>query len=146
MKKIPENFKPTEQSLNNLQRHGVLPDFVEYELPNFITYWEETGGKKKSWQMTLQVWMKRAHQGKAGREWEENRHIRERHSKPNTDFFSIPLDLSQPTKSHRWIDEGEDSSADPKYTIKGEYKIQHTPIPGEGETMTFEEFSKQVRK
>ena len=135
MKKIPENFKPTEQSLINLKRHGVLPDFVEYELPNFITYWQETGGKKKSWQMTLQVWMKRAHKGKAGREWEENRHIRERHqSKPKQDIFdSLFSDIKNnfDRKPEKAL---ETHSVTPR--------IIHTPIPGEGETMTFEEFCK----
>ena len=75
--KIKGDFKPDERSYNNLRVHGAIPEFVDYELPNFITYWMETGGKKKSWQMTLQRWMRSAWQGKAGRDWEYNRHKRQ---------------------------------------------------------------------
>lgn len=71
---VPENLKLTDRTYNNLRKHGAIPEFVDYELPNMITYFTETEDKKKSWQMTVQRWMRSAFHGKAGRDWEYNRH------------------------------------------------------------------------
>ncbi len=90
--KIPDKFKPTAQSYNNLRKHGAIPDFVDDQLDAFVTYWQETGEKKKSWQMTLQTWMRRAWQGKAGREWEENRHRQRKWGGEKTGLFDEVLD------------------------------------------------------
>ena len=72
--KIPIDFVPSELSLNNLAKHGALPEFIDSQIDYFRTYWTDTGKTKESWQSTLQVWMRRAWNGKAGREWENNRH------------------------------------------------------------------------
>ena len=81
MKPIPPDFQPDERSLGNLRKWITLDiymfrDFIAWELPNFITYFIETKGKKKSWQMACQRWMRTAWTGKAGRDWEYNRHKR----------------------------------------------------------------------
>jgi len=71
---VPKDLKLTERTYNNLRKHGAIPEFVDYELPNMITYFTETQDKKKSWQMTVQRWMRLAFKGKAGKDWEYNRH------------------------------------------------------------------------
>ncbi len=71
--KIKENFRPTGKTYNNLRIHGAIPEFVDWELPQMITYFTETKDKRQSWQMTCQVWMRRAFKGKAGRDWENER-------------------------------------------------------------------------
>ena len=117
--KISADFKPSEQSYANLRKHGVLPDFIEDQLPGFITYWTETGKKKASWQMTLQTWMRRAHQGRAGREWEENRHIRNRYSGgQKDDLFSNVFDkmMGEPVKQIE--------------TMQRKYRLPDPPAPG----------------
>ena len=118
--KIPENFKPSEQSYANLRKHGVLVDFVEDQLPGFITYWQDTGKKKASWQMTLQTWMRRAHQGRAGREWEESRHIRNRYSGGlKNDLFDACLKkIENPT------------TCKPVSTSQRKYRLPAPPPPG----------------
>ena len=118
--KINEDFKPDERSYLNLRKHGVLPDFIDDQLPTFIAYWMDTEKKKASWQMTLQVWMRRAHQGRAGREWEENRHIRHKHHKPKEDVFSAVLDdlFEKP------IEQIEEIQRNLKY------KLPEPPAPG----------------
>ena len=133
--RIREDFKPTNQSIKNLAKHGVLPDFIEDQLPAFITYWTETGKKKSSWQMTLQVWMRRAHQGKAGREWEENRHIRERYKAGlKSDLFNNMLDNLKP---------GATLKKAPN-NFKPRYRLPAPPPPGPA--MKPEDAFEQLRK
>jgi len=81
MKPIDKDFQPDERSLGNLRKWISLDiymfrDFIDWELPNFITYFTETKAKKRSWQMTFQRWMRTAWTGKAGRDWEYDRHKR----------------------------------------------------------------------
>ena len=135
MKKIDPDFKPTDQSIKNLAKHGVLPDFIDDQLPAFITYWTETGKKKASWQMTFQTWMRRSHQGKAGREWEENRHIRERYKTgQKTDLFAGVLDNLNP-----------DAVLKKKpNNFKPRYRLPDPPPPGPA--MSPEEAFNQLRK
>ncbi len=138
--RINPDFTPDERSYANLRKHGVLPDFIDDQLDTFKTYWLEKGEKKASWQMVLQVWMRRSHKGRAGKEWEENRHIRERYSnKPKGDLFEKVLESCNPTRivpfpTEKW----------PKSEI--EIRIQHSPIPGEGETMSSDEAFRELRK
>ena len=92
MKPIPPDFQPDERSLGNLRKWITLDiymfrNFIDWELPNFITYFTETKAKKKSWQMTFQRWMRTAWTGKAGRDWEYNRHKRHDYSTPLVDYF-----------------------------------------------------------
>ena len=71
--KITSDFQPTPKTYSNLKKCGAIPEFVDYELPNMITYFTETEDEKKSWQMTCQRWMRSAFKGKAGRAWEYDR-------------------------------------------------------------------------
>ena len=131
--KINPDFKPDERSYTNLRKHGVLPDFIEDQLPGFITYWLDTGKKKSSWQMTLQVWMRRAFQGKAGREWEQNRHIRERYQTgPKEDLFEKILNNLDPT------------SKTVETTTEPKYYLPDPPAPGPA--MKPEEAFEQLKK
>jgi len=80
--RLNKDFTPTEQTLNNLRKHGAIPEFVDHELEMFKAYFldpdlPDSKAKKSSWQMTLQRWMRSAWQGKAGRDWEYNRHKRQ---------------------------------------------------------------------
>ena len=134
--KIKEDFKPDERSYLNLRKHGVLPDFIDDQLPAFIAYWMDTEKKKASWQMTLQVWMRRAHQGRAGREWEENRHIRHKHSgglKDVNDLFSF-APIKKITRDE----------AEKMYPPKTKYKLPEPPAPGPA--MSSEEAFAALRK
>ena len=70
---IPKDFQPTPKTYSNLKKCGAIPEFVDYELPNMITYFTETEDEKKSWQMTCQRWMRSAFKGKAGKDWEYDR-------------------------------------------------------------------------
>jgi len=103
--KLPKDFKPDERSYNNLRKHGAIPEFVDDQLPQFIVYWQETGKKKASWQMTLQVWIKRAWAGKAGSEWERARHYRKDYQGPQENIFDLILDemqgLKKPTENFK---------------------------------------------
>lgn len=131
--KLPNDFKPTEQSYSNLRKHGVLPDFIDDQLPGFITYWQETGKKKSSWQMTLQTWMRRAHQGGAGREWEEKRHIREKHGKPKADLFA---DALRGLEFH--------SNGEMEIEKNKTYRMPLPPDPGPA--MSFEQAREELKK
>ena len=86
MKPIDPKITPTERTYNNLRKWGAIPEFVDWELPNFIEYFVETGGKKKAWQTCLQRWMRTAWEGKAGRQWERERHFR-KDTGSNGDIF-----------------------------------------------------------
>jgi len=141
--RIREDFKPTNQSIKNLAKHGVLPDFIEDQLPAFITYWTETGKKKASWQMTLQVWMRRAHQGKAGREWEQNRHIRERYSgSQQPELFTYAADGL--LKALREGVDPEIYDSNPVPTRIKKYRLPDPPPPGPA--MKPEDAFEQLRK
>lgn len=91
---IPANYKPTPKSIDNLKARGIPSEFVERELQYFRIYWEETGGKKKSWEMTFQRWMRTAWAGKAGRDYEEQRHRNQNLAGRGmkTDLFDTMLD------------------------------------------------------
>jgi len=99
--KIDPDFKPTEKTYSNLRKHGALPPFVDYELPNMVTYFVERGVSKKSWQMTCQVWMRRAWKGKAGREWEETM----RYAKVPFEIWSLAQEV---VKKPDFQSEGDD--------------------------------------
>lgn len=91
--KISPDFKPDERSYTNLRKHGAIPEFVDWELENFIVYFTDTGGKKKSWQMALQRWMRTAWKGSAGRAWEREREF----ESSNRPYRKQPADIFQLT-------------------------------------------------
>ncbi len=146
--RINPDFTPDERSYANLRKHGVLPDFIDDQLDTFKTYWLEKGEKKASWQMTLQVWMRRSYKGRAGKEWEENRHIRERYSnKPKGDLFSGVLDkIADNMRTSGELKTETVNMAKDEYPPFYATRIQHSPIPGEGETMSSDEAFRELRK
>lgn len=138
---IPDNFKPDDATLLVLRQEGIFEDFLQARVTKeFIEYWQELKaqklkkGQKTAWQTCYRRWARRAFMGKAGKDWEENRHRRQ-HGGPRNDLFGQIFDgIKNPVK------EFEDIHAGLKI------KVVHTPIPGEGETATFEDFSKLVRR
>ncbi len=138
--KIKPDFTPDERSYANLRKHGVLPDFIDDQLDTFKTYWLEKGEKKASWQMTLQVWMRRAHQGGAGREWESNRHIRHKHSRePQGDIFgSMLANLEKPKLMP------DQSVGNPGTLPRHCYRLPDPPQPGP--KMSSDEAFRELRK
>lgn len=119
--KINPDFKPTEQTYNNLRKHGALPEFVDYELDNFLAYWIETGKSKKSWQLTCQTWMRRAWKGKAGREWEETMRYAKIHPK-------VSAIIGNAFKAPKYRSERDDDIQS-KLNLDNAKPIPHTPPP-----------------
>ena len=93
--RLNKDFQPSEQTYNNLRKHGAIPEFVDHEMEMFMAYflgkaeqWESASEKERTkklynqahkevWQMTCQRWMREQWKGKAGRDWEYNRHRRQ---------------------------------------------------------------------
>ena len=69
---IDKDFQPSEISYDNLQKHGAPREFCDDQFDYFMTYWREqaekktANGRKESWQMTWQNWMRRAWTGRVG--------------------------------------------------------------------------------
>lgn len=78
--KINPHYKPSARVYEVLQTYGAPAEFVDFILPQFVTYWLDLAAKdlkkakKTSWDATCLNWMRRSWRGKAGREWEDNRH------------------------------------------------------------------------
>jgi len=92
MKRLPEDFKPTERTYNNLRKHGAIPEFVDDQIDDFMAYWLDpelppSKAKKSSWQKTFQTWMRRAWKGKTGREWENDRDRRRMYGRSGSGGF-----------------------------------------------------------
>ncbi len=47
--RIAPNWQPTQEVLDRLSQHNVPPHFSREQLPEFITYWRETGESHRSW-------------------------------------------------------------------------------------------------
>ena len=81
---IKEDFKPAKQSYDNLAKHGAIKEFCDDQHDYFMTYWldlkekKQARGRKTSWDMTWQRWMRSAWNGKTGRNWERERHYTSR--------------------------------------------------------------------
>ena len=109
---IPEDFQPNDRSYKNLKKHGAPREFLDSQFDYFMTYWLEqkekqsAKGKKESWQMTWQRWMRSAWQGKAGREWEANRERQcsNRNGGLKTDLFDTALQYAR-EKGRPCVDE-----------------------------------------
>jgi hypothetical protein len=137
MKKIDPDFKPTDQSYNNLRKHGAIPEFVDWELPNFIAYFVETGGKKKAWQMALQRWMRTAWKGSAGRAWEREREF----NSSNRPYRKQPADVFQLTLGEMIAD-----GLPAPEKIRRVYHKPNFEQPEAGPAMSPEEAFNQLRK
>ena len=108
-------------------------------MDNFIAYWSDlrdrglAKGRKESWNMTFLNWMKRAWQGKTGREWEQHRHYQFRAPSDGNPFEQVIKNL-EPKK------EKKEEIATPR-----DYVLP-CPPKREGPTMTAEEAFEQLRK
>lgn len=85
MKRLSPDFKLSERGYANLSKLGAVAEFVDYEMDMFMSYFldpelPDSKAKKSSWDMTCQRWMRSAWTGKAGRDWEYNRHKRDNYS------------------------------------------------------------------
>ncbi|MFL0796162.1 MAG: hypothetical protein K6L73_01575 [Cellvibrionaceae bacterium] len=47
--RIAPNWQPNQEVLDRLSQHNVPPHFAREQLPEFITYWRETGEAHRSW-------------------------------------------------------------------------------------------------
>jgi hypothetical protein len=142
--RIPPGFKPDDATINALRKEGIFEDFLEHSVtPHFIEYWEETGEKKKAWQTTYRRWARRAFHGKAGREWEDRHKHQNRNGGMCGDLFGNILDKingSAPALC------GEGREVAPTGRPAGRCRPIHSPIPGEGETMSTEEALKELAR
>lgn len=91
--KIKKDFQPDDNSYALVAKHGAIREFVDDQYDHFISYWLETGKTKASWQSTWQVWMRRAWQGKCGREWETSRHYRTQGASDGNPFEKVLANL-----------------------------------------------------
>jgi len=91
--KIKKDFQPDANSYALVAKHGAIREFVDDQLDHFRSYWLETGKTKSSWQSTWQVWMRRAWQGKCGREWEKTRHYRTQGAGSGNPFEKVLANL-----------------------------------------------------
>lgn len=136
---LPDNFKPAPGTLNKLRAKGIFEDFLESEVnPRFLTYWQEqkekklAAGRKTSWNQTYYNWAIRAHTGRVGKEWEENRHRRESHGRAyKGDLFADVLDKLQ---------------GKPKPKKPGIRYHKPEPVNLEGPTMTADEAFEELRR
>jgi len=143
-KRLTKDFKPSDQTYNNLRKHGAIPEFVDYELEMFFAYFlnpdlPDYKAKKENWQMTCQRWMREAFKGPAGRSWEREREFKCNHrpatKKPQGNLFEeligcmIAEDLPPPVKRK------------PNYRLPAQ-----PPIPGSNQSMSFEEAQQALKK
>ena len=82
--RLNKDFQPSEQTYNNLRKHGAIPEFVDTELEMFKAYFldpdlPDSKAKKSSWQMTCQRWMREAWKGTAGTAWERQQEFKSQH-------------------------------------------------------------------
>ncbi len=115
--KIDPEIKPRDSDYTVLQREGISPAFVDWELINFVEYFIERGenddpiAKKSAWHTALRKWMRRSFQGRRGSEFEQNRERimmhRPKSRKAQGDIFEnllggmIAKDLPRPEKKGR---------------------------------------------
>ena len=129
MKRLNKDFKPSEQTYNNLAKHGAIRDFVDTELEMFMAYFldpdlPDSKAKKSSWQMTCQRWMRSAWKGKAGRDWEYNRHNRKDSGNSGDMFGKILAGFDREAKAHNLRQTGATPVPAPNY------RLPEPPEPG----------------
>lgn len=135
---MPTKLKPDWRPSNNVadlmaNRFGIRQErareFIGHELPHFILYFTDTGKAKDSWESTCYNWMCRAYEDK------KEQMARDRADAPKTgDIFEAALDMVADAKAGL-------KPPEPRRRAR----IVHTPIPGEGQTMSAEDALKQLR-
>ena len=140
--RLNKDFQPTDQTYNNLAKHGAIKPFVDHELEMFKAYFldpelPDGKAKKSSWQMTCQRWMREAWRGRAGKAWEREQEFKSQHRpftpKPQGNLFEEVLagkiagDMPKPEKTRI---------------------VYHKPVFEQvaGPAMSFEEASAVLRK
>ena len=58
---IPPHWQPSAETLARIAQHNIPPEFVREQLPEFVTYWRESGESHRSWgskflQQILRKW------------------------------------------------------------------------------------------
>ncbi|MBW2635882.1 MAG: hypothetical protein JRE14_17600 [Deltaproteobacteria bacterium] len=110
---IATNFTPNEKTIKVLREDGIFIEFLDQCVTkHFLEYWTELKedkkkkGQKSAWQTCYRLWARRAFHGRVGREWEENRHRRNRFgkSKPNI-FQEVQAGMMGSTKRVRTVNE-----------------------------------------
>lgn len=88
---IASNWRPDQGTLDYLQRfHGIEADFIEQALPEFITYWRDSGDARASWNSTFTHHMVRRWQKARNAREEEARTLpMSRDWKPSDDCMDI---------------------------------------------------------
>ncbi|TQV67005.1 hypothetical protein FKG94_26415 [Exilibacterium tricleocarpae] len=46
---IPPNWQPSDETLTRIAQHNIPEAFVREQLPEFVTYWRESGESHRSW-------------------------------------------------------------------------------------------------
>lgn len=46
---LPPNWRPSQEVLERLSQHNVPPHFAHEQLPEFVTFWRESGESHRSW-------------------------------------------------------------------------------------------------
>jgi len=114
MKKIPENYEPSQRVYELLKAYGVQNpvEFVGHEMGAFLMYWEGTGKAKSNWDSTCLNWMKRTYEDKK-HAMAQNRTF----GKPKPDIFADMLDnIENPVEQFE--------------VIQQKYKLPEPPEPG----------------
>ena len=58
-KKVPADFKPSDQVYNLADEHKIPKDFVNSCISEFIFYFQEKGVARSSWQRSFWNWVKK---------------------------------------------------------------------------------------
>lgn len=129
--KIKSNFKPSNRVYELFShRYGIsferAREFIGHEIGEFFMYWENIGKAKSDWDTTCLNWMKRQYENK------REQMARDRPpTKPQEDIFETVLNnINSKTVE----------------VVLPQMSVRHSPIPGEGQTMTESEALEMLAK
>lgn len=138
--KLKPDWKPSDRVADLLAsrfqiRKEDAREFIGSQLPGFKLYWLDpqvqatANARKTSWDTTCYNWM--------CRNYEDQKELMARHREltpKQGDIFGAALDQVVDAKAK---DTGQHEPAAPVFRRK--HVIKHTPIPGDGESMSTEE-------
>ena len=130
--KIKPDYQPSQRVYELLKAYGVQNpvEFVGHEMGAFFLYWEGTGKAKTNWDSTCLNWMKRT--------YEDKKHAMAQ----NRVYGKSKPDLFQEVAGGMIAG---DRPPQPKPVYRP-VRIEHRPIPGEGETMSADDALDQLRR
>lgn len=140
-RKIDPEIKPRESDYKALRADGIPPEFVDWELKNFVEYWVERGengdreAKKAAWFTALRRWMRLGFQGRAGSEFERNKErilMNRPKTRQHCDLFEDVL--------------GGLLAQDKPAPVNHKPRYRFNPPPASGERMSADEALEQLRK